>query len=244
LAAFFILISSVCAFEYSKLAQIYENIPLRMLCILGSIAFVLDAWLLKGVYSQAIIGAIFILSCFLQVFSGSTHRCIENISSTVFGVILCGWTFSKYYLIRSGFDGIILAFITVGIIWANDVGAYIIGSLFGKNKLAPSISPNKTVEGSIGGLIVSVVVCVIFKWLGNFLGLWSTLEWPLLIICAIVLACTGQIGDLAESAIKRSANVKDSGNILPGHGGMLDRFDSFALVAPVAYYFYLFLAKL
>lgn len=237
-------ISATSALEFSRLAKFDGNGPLRTLCVLGSLAFILDAWLFDGIYSGAILTAVVVLACFSQVVSGSTYRSTENISSTVLGVILCGWTFSRYYLIRSGFPDMALAFMTVGIIWSDDVGAYIVGSLFGHRKLAPNISPNKTVAGSIGGIAFAVVFVTAFKMVGDYLGYWTTLGWPLIIMCALALAVVGQLGDLAESAIKREAKVKDSGNILPGHGGMLDRFDSFAMVAPVAYYIYLFLARL
>ncbi|MGX5173396.1 phosphatidate cytidylyltransferase [Aliikangiella sp. IMCC44653] len=117
------------------------------------------------------------------------------------------------------------------IIWAADTGAFITGKLFGKNKLAPLVSPNKTWEGAAGGFILSVAIA----WLGVVLigfevasPLWYTLA-------AVGLAVLSVYGDLFESALKRAANIKDSGNLLPGHGGLFDRLDSSLVVAPLFY---------
>ena len=131
---------------------------------------------------------------------------------------------------------------TLWIIWllivsfANDTGAFYTGTFFGKTKLAPNISPNKTVEGSMGGAAASVTAgfafCMIF---------FSDFSLALLTIpCALLMAIAGQIGDLFESAMKRVTQVKDSGRILPGHGGMLDRIDGLLLAIPVLYVFLVF----
>ncbi len=108
--------------------------------------------------------------------------------------------------------------------WANDTGAYVFGSLFGKNKLFERISPNKTWEGFYGGALLAIVVGVIF---GQFDG--NVFHW---IVVALIIVVFGTLGDLTESQIKRSCGVKDSGNILPGHGGVLDRFDGVLFSAP------------
>ncbi len=110
---------------------------------------------------------------------------------------------------------------------ASDAGAYYAGSWFGKKKLWPAISPKKTWVGSFGGLVLCVVVCLVLgSWLGK--GVWQS--WILL---GVVLAVAAQLGDLFESALKRSRDVKDSGALLPGHGGVLDRMDSILLAVPV-----------
>ncbi|GLB46950.1 phosphatidate cytidylyltransferase [Philodulcilactobacillus myokoensis] len=114
------------------------------------------------------------------------------------------------------------------IVWCTDSGAYIFGKKFGKHKLSP-VSPNKTWEGSIGGTVLAVIVCTI--WLMFFPNhIYNNL---IMFFITILLSITGQFGDLIESAIKRYYGVKDSGKILPGHGGILDRFDSLLLVLPV-----------
>lgn len=108
--------------------------------------------------------------------------------------------------------------------WANDSGAYLVGSMLGKNKLFERISPNKTWEGFYGGAVLAVITGVVF---GMFDG--STIHW---IIVALIIVIFGTLGDLTESQIKRSCGVKDSGNLLPGHGGILDRFDGVLFSAP------------
>lgn len=127
-------------------------------------------------------------------------------------------------------DGAKLVFFLLLVVWSADSGAYYVGRKFGKHKLSPRISPKKTVEGLIGGVIVSTIAAVIahFTFFPTF---------PLLhaVIAGVILSVSGVIGDLAESMWKRSAAVKDSGSLLPGHGGFLDRFDSILFTAPILY---------
>ncbi|HLR88880.1 MAG TPA: phosphatidate cytidylyltransferase [Atopostipes sp.] len=113
---------------------------------------------------------------------------------------------------------------------STDVGAYFIGSLIGKNKLAPLLSPNKTVEGSIGGIISALIMAAIYLNFSNF-----HYSDGIMLLVAGVLSVTGQFGDLLESSLKRHFAVKDSGNILPGHGGILDRFDSALFTLSMAF---------
>ena len=107
------------------------------------------------------------------------------------------------------------------VIYSTDIGAYFIGSMIGKRKLAPTLSPNKTIEGSLGGIITALIVAAIYL---NFFSF--TYSYGVMLVMAVILSVTGQFGDLLESAFKRHFGVKDSGDILPGHGGILDRFDS------------------
>jgi phosphatidate cytidylyltransferase len=127
-----------------------------------------------------------------------------------------------------------LMLLLLGLIWATDTGAYYTGKSIGKRKLAPSISPNKTWEGTIGGLVLAFIVGSVFKT-----TLLPELSWIDVTVLAFLGGAWGQMGDLLESAFKRSVGVKDSGSVLPGHGGLLDRFDSLIFTAP-AYYLYLF----
>lgn len=117
------------------------------------------------------------------------------------------------------------------IIWGTDTFAYLIGRSFGKHKLIPKISPNKTWEGSVGGTIVAAIAASAYAYFSGFAPVGGNIF--MMIIFAILLSIAGQIGDLVESAFKRHYRVKDSGNILPGHGGILDRFDSLLFVMPL-----------
>lgn len=152
-----------------------------------------------------------------------------NFLAPVYSVVL----FSHLYLLRMLPHGLEWTFVTFLLVWATDTFAYLIGRQFGRHLLAPNVSPNKTIEGSIGGLMGSIGMGLLLWYrfpgvpLVAFLGL------------AGVVGISAQIGDLFESALKRSAGVKDSGRLIPGHGGILDRFDSFIFVLPLVYFWVL-----
>lgn len=133
------------------------------------------------------------------------------------------------------YNGLLLLAIFI-FIWVNDTGAYLVGSRWGKRRLAPSISPKKSVEGSIGGLLLVLLSAVILRLL-----LLSELSWLSILLIAAVVAIFGTIGDLFESSLKRQAGVKDSGKLIPGHGGILDRIDSLLLAVPAVYLLLAFL---
>jgi len=161
-----------------------------------------------------------------------------NASITLLGILYVGWMFSYLTLIRemnppgANFwksHGAYLFFLMISI-WACDTAAYIIGTYFGKVKLSPYISPKKTVEGAAAGLVIGIIAAYIF---GQHTGM-NTLH---SVILGSIIWIVGQISDLVESLIKRDAGVKDSGNMIPGHGGVLDRMDSFILTAPIMYYY-------
>jgi phosphatidate cytidylyltransferase len=121
------------------------------------------------------------------------------------------------------------------LIWANDSFAFLIGKNFGKRKLFESVSPKKTIEGFIGGLVFSILTAVVISM---FTELLSSMHW---IVIAIIVSVIGTIGDLVESKFKRQASIKDSGTIMPGHGGLLDRLDSLLFVAPFVYLYIQFI---
>lgn len=134
-----------------------------------------------------------------------------------------------HYFYQTAELGFLMVLFVMSIIWATDVGAYIIGMKFGKTKLAPVISPNKSREGAVGGILMAVLVAVLFIQFYNPLNF----SLPGVAIMAVLLSIVGQLGDLTESAYKRYFGVKDSGKILPGHGGILDRFDSTLFAMPL-----------
>ncbi|EOC0644636.1 phosphatidate cytidylyltransferase [Staphylococcus pseudintermedius] len=141
-------------------------------------------------------------------------------------VAYVGIGFMYFYVTReAGLEYILFGLL---IVWLTDTGAYIFGRLLGKRKLWPTISPNKTIEGFIGGLICSLIVPIVFMFFVDF-------DYPMvgLLLITVVLSMFGQLGDLVESGFKRHFGVKDSGRLLPGHGGILDRFDSFMFVLPL-----------
>ncbi|UQS85481.1 phosphatidate cytidylyltransferase [Apilactobacillus apisilvae] len=138
-----------------------------------------------------------------------------------------------HYFISARSDSISTLFYALFIVWITDSGAYIFGKKFGKNKLAPHVSPNKTWEGSICGSLLATVIGTMWMLYYN-IGNTSVIE---AIFITLILSIVGQFGDLVESALKRYYRVKDSGKILPGHGGILDRFDSLLFVLPILHLF-------
>jgi phosphatidate cytidylyltransferase len=148
----------------------------------------------------------------------------------VLGIIYLGGLLGCGSLLRGERDGRQLVYFLAFTTWAGDIGAYYVGSRWGRRPLLPRVSPKKTVEGAMGGIAATALVA----------GLGSGWLWPRLPIgtavwVGVMLAIVGMVGDLSESAVKRAAGVKDSGSIIPGHGGVLDRLDSLIFAVPVLY---------
>lgn len=160
------------------------------------------------------------------------HNLMDS-SITLFGVLYIGVALSYLILIRSFPQGEWLVLFILLITWAADTGAYYVGKTFGRHPLAPAISPKKTVEGLLGGLAFAIIAAYACRsWVASYdLTMMSCL------LLGGLLTITGLAGDLAESALKRSAGMKDSSGLLPGHGGMLDRIDSLLFTAPAFYYY-------
>ncbi|WP_035297344.1 phosphatidate cytidylyltransferase [Brevibacillus thermoruber] len=154
---------------------------------------------------------------------------IEHAALTLIGALYIGYGFTYMAAVRNLPDGLMLTVLVILGIWASDSGAYFIGKAVGRRKLWPAISPNKTVEGSFGGLLAAVAVVL------GVNAAFGHIPFGQAVAIALVAAVAGQLGDLVESAIKRHFGVKDSGRILPGHGGVLDRCDSWIMVFPVLY---------
>ena len=152
------------------------------------------------------------------------------------GIVYIPLLLSFLVLIRNSPQGMIWIFYLLGIIFAGDICALYVGTMLGRHKLRPAVSPGKTVEGSLGGITANLVVGVIGKY--YFLPQPS---WGLIVLFVIAVGVAGQIGDLFESELKRVSSMKDSGGLLPGHGGFLDRIDALLFAAPVAYFFIMYI---
>lgn len=198
----------------------------------------------RGVYtlnlgaSAVVVLIIFTLAIWLR---GPGARPLSAVAVTLFGVIYTGGMLSfgialRYHEYAVGnAAGTLLLLLPILLTWVNDIGAYAFGRLFGRRKLLPAVSPGKTVAGSIGGIVAAVIFC------------WAFVRWMLVpyaqlaltpqsvVIVALALSLAGQVGDLAESLLKREAGVKNSSGLIPGHGGVLDRLDSLLFVLPTAY---------
>lgn len=156
----------------------------------------------------------------------------EETVYSFFGIFYIAWTLGHLISLRQNLpNGYYMIILLMLITWSTDTGAYFIGRWLGRHKLCPRISPKKTVEGAVGGLIISIFVV----WL--FAQYISVLLLKPLLILAVSASVIGQLGDLAESVWKRWAGIKDSGTLIPGHGGVLDRCDSLILTTPLVYYY-------
>jgi phosphatidate cytidylyltransferase len=159
------------------------------------------------------------------VLSADIRSTFSQVAAGLSGVVYCSVLFGFMVLLSR--DAVLTVF---AIVWVGDTGAFYGGRAFGRRLLLPRVSPKKTVEGAITGLIASVIA-------GTVVGVWRlSIPWMNLAVFSGIAAVAGQIGDLAESALKRSAGVKDSSSILPGHGGILDRLDSLLFAVPVFYW--------
>lgn len=162
------------------------------------------------------------------------ERPLERVVYSMFGLLYIPWLLGYFLMLRyspDAGDGLLYFGLPLMATFAADVGGYFAGHFFGKRKLAPEVSPGKTVEGAIGGLFLSfVMVLVIATWT----GIWTPFE---SLLYSILVASASQLGDLAESLIKRALKTKDSGSSLPGHGGFLDRLDSLLFAVPATYLF-------
>ncbi len=177
--------------------------------------------------SEATLMVVFILLAYTVLVKNKFT--FDEVGFLILSSIYVGMGF--YYLILTREAGAHLLFFALFLMWATDTGAFLFGKKMGKRKLWPKISPKKTVEGSVGGIILSVIVAVIFQMI---MPVHSSMIIVLLV--AILVSICGQIGDLVESAYKRHYSVKDSGRLLPGHGGVLDRFDSLIFVVPILHF--------
>lgn len=160
---------------------------------------------------------------------------------TMAGILYIGWLLSYLVSLRGLEDGRNWIFLALFTTFASDTAAFFVGRALGRHPLAPSISPGKTWEGAVGGVLGAVLVSLFFV-LPTPLSLNPYLNWGQAILLGLLVSVFGQIGDLTESLLKRNVGVKDSGTLIPGHGGVLDRVDSIVFAGVLVYYFALFVA--
>lgn len=182
---------------------------------------------------------VFMAFCLMAIYTMYHYRRFENpyviLMKGVLGIFFVGFLGSHLVMIRGLVDGACWLIILTAITAGSDTGAYWTGCRFGKRKLCPAISPNKTVEGALGGLAGAVIAALLMYFLLDVPSSVMTI-----LVLALFLAVAGMVGDLLESIIKRGTGTKDSGTLLGGHGGVLDRIDSLLLAAPFLYYILLY----
>jgi phosphatidate cytidylyltransferase len=198
----------------------------------------MGALLLSGFYSgngAFVSGVVAVFILLILVFRTLSGReviyAVQEVGVTFFGLFYVSYLFGYLLLLRELEDGRAWTFFLFLAVWAGDTGAYYIGTRFGRRKLFQKVSPKKTVEGSVGGLLCSAMA----GGIGKILFFPAAAFLPMALLGA-GLGLIGQIGDLAESILKRSSGIKDSGFLFPGHGGVLDRFDSIIFASPALYY--------
>ena len=218
--------------EFFSLIQ-KKNIPVykRLGILIGLIipTAIFFNFKLTEEWSLTFILLTFIIFFILQFARKDHSDAILAISTTVFGVIYVSWLGSYLIKLRFLHKGSLLVIFLLLVVKLGDTGAYLVGRKFGRHKLLKRVSPKKSIEGAIGGFIVSVIVAVLSKFYLDGVSIYH------LLVLGSLIGISSQLGDLSESLIKRDCNVKDSGNFIPAQGGVLDLMDSILFSAPVAY---------
>lgn len=222
----------LCCSEFFRICRMGGRMPNEILGLGAALLFPLAAYA-SGLLALTLVIFVLLMAC--AVWYVLTPRAnIADVAVTALGPVYTSLAFSSIVLIRqsdAGLTGALLALAVMLSIWANDAVAYLVGSAIGSHKLAPRISPSKSVEGFVGGLVGSVAV-----WALVAVFVVPALDVALAVVCGLVVGVAAVFGDLFESRIKRGAGVKDSGNLIPGHGGLLDRSDSMLFGGMAAFF--------
>lgn len=242
------------SYEFFDILRARGLKPYKRLGIIAAMVLGLNSYFQSHIFTVITpLVLIFVLSI-AELFRKRPENSLFNISSTLFGVIYVGWLFSHLILLMNMPEnltpneyynifnikirlGTSFALLPFALTFVNDSSAFFIGRKFGRHKFFPWISPNKTIEGVIGGGIFTIIACFIYC-----IFYATYLSWFDCLALGLLTAFFAPAGDLVESMIKRDANLKDSSNLIPGHGGFLDRFDSILFVSPVVYYYLRFFA--
>ena len=233
-------------YEFYHIANFDRREPLLYLGLLWTLALVLSPHHRNPDLLPIVITAAMLVSLICLLLRPSREKAFHNWAWTIVGALYVGWMLSYWLNLRgleAGRNWVYLAMLTT---FANDTGAFFIGRARGKHKLAPAISPAKTWEGAIGGLVsailAAIVIAMVLKLISVELGAPFAFRYWQIMILGFLVGLFAQLGDLVESLLKRKMGVKESGNLLPGHGGVLDRFDSLIFVGPVVYYYVIWVA--
>lgn len=234
-------VAGLAVWEYLVLADALGAKTPRI-AVVGCIAALFACIFFRPEYTAPLLGCLSFGLFILCAFLSPLPRVLPDAAYSVFGLLYVGLSLTAIPLLSAQENGSSLLVFLFFVVWTGDVVALYVGRAFGRRKLAPSISPNKTWEGSAGSVLGSVLITLGLIFLSEVLARhgvdWlsypgSMFRWMGL---AVLLNVAAQVGDLIESAIKRGAGVKDSGTLLPGHGGILDRIDALLLAAPVLWW--------
>ena len=229
LTALVLTIVVLAAKEYTEILKHKGFLPSFKIILASSLIFASLAYF-KRFDLVPLAFTVSSIMAFMWVLFRGKQPYIANVATTILGFVYCGWFPLHLLFLRDYPNGASYAIMLFFAVIITDSFCYYVGCKYGKHKLSPVISPNKTIEGSIGGTLACILFCLIF-------GYALQIELYHAFFLGLIIATFAQIGDLCESMIKREAGVKDSSNILPGHGGFLDRTDSYILTIPVVYYY-------
>lgn len=230
-----LLLSVISYFEYVRMNG-FQKFKVTSWVGLIALLFLAVPWelehfnLMLKVDSTAVIWITMFILLVITVISKNSII-IDQVSVILLGVMYIGIGFHYMIAARIPEDGLFWTVLIFVCIWASDSGAYFLGSKLGKHPLWPQISPKKSIEGAVGGIIVSIIAAAVFSFYASEL-----LSLGKAVMIGLVIAVVGQLGDLIQSAYKRVKGIKDTGAILPGHGGVLDRVDSWLIVFPVVHW--------
>lgn len=226
--------------EFYRMLETKGIQPYKIIGITCGLVLTWYVFFRNGMYANLFLTVAVVALMCLEITRKESRMAVYHIASTVLGVIYVAFLGSHLILLREypisanmdyslGSSFVFLAFIVT---WAGDTGAYVVGSVVGKRPLIPRISEKKTREGSLGGLLFSIAGALIaMQTFAPYLALWHA------VVLGLLAGVLGQLGDLFESLIKRDVEIKDASAMIPGHGGILDRFDSLLFTAPFIYYF-------
>jgi phosphatidate cytidylyltransferase len=234
-------IAALAAWEYLGLAEQSGAKPPRI-AVLAALALLFAGNFHYPDQTAVIFGIMCLGLLVYCTFANTVDQVMPSTAVSVFCLLYVGLTLLSVPALIEETNGPSLVTFLLVVIWGGDIAALYVGRAWGRHKLAPTISPQKTWEGSAGSMAGSLLAAGILLALADWLAQWDSakLSYPediwYWVALAVVLNVAAQVGDLAESALKRSVGVKDSGNLLPGHGGVLDRIDALLLAAPVLWY--------
>ena len=236
------LVAALAGWEFLGLARQKGVAPPRI-AVLTAIVVFFAATFQWPDQTASTLGILIFLLLVVCTFVSPIERALLDTSVAMFCLLYTGFTLVSLPALHAQNNGPSLVVFLLCTVWAGDTAALYIGRPFGRHKLAPKISPQKTWEGSIASVIGSLVAAGALLEIASYLARWNSVAlsyadeaWWYWLVLAVIVNIAAQVGDLAESAMKRSAGVKDSGTLLPGHGGILDRIDALLLAAPALWY--------
>lgn len=238
LYVFTLIISLVGVYEMLGVMKLGKSL-IGYFAYAGTILYYMLIYNFETEYTEVLMIGYLMAVLAVYVFTYPKYK-TEQVLLVFFSMIYSGILMSYIYLVRSSEDGIIFIWLIFLCSWGCDTCAYLTGVTCGKHKMAPILSPKKSVEGGIGGVVGAVLLGALY---GFLMRNRVSIEYPVL-LCGVICGVGGlisMVGDLAASAVKRNYEIKDYGKLIPGHGGILDRFDSVLFTAPVIYYLISFL---